>query len=66
MNKDRLYNMTCAKLTMCFDQYGFVETVALIAESVDDHIKDNLQRETDEAERLFFMEHKRKIEGLVK
>ena len=64
MNNDRLYNMTCAKLTMCFEQYGFAETVALVAESIDDHIKDNLQRETDEASRQFFMAKKRKLEEL--
>lgn len=65
MNKDRLYNQTCAKVTFCFGQYGFSETMNMIAEAIDDHIKDNLQRETDEAARHFFMTKKRKLMELV-
>lgn len=65
MNKDRLYNQTCAKVTFCFGQYGFSETMNMIAEAIDDHIDENLQRETDEATRQFFMLKKRKLMGLI-
>ena len=64
-NIDPLYNKTCALLTMCLDTYGFAKTMEIIDESMQDHINENLQRETDEAERQFFMTKKRKLGEVV-
>lgn len=64
-NTDQLYNKTSACITMCFDQYDFGKTILIMCEAIEDHIKENLQRETDEAERQFFMTKKRKLMELV-
>lgn len=65
MNKDRLYNQTCAKVTFCFGQYGFSETMNMIAEAIDDHIAENLRRGTDEVAKQFLTDKKRKLMGLI-
>lgn len=64
-NTDPLYNKTCALITMCIHTYGFCKTMEIFHESIDDHIDENLQRETDEAERQFFMTKKRKLMEIV-
>lgn len=64
-NIDPLYNKTCALLTMCLDTYGFAKTMEIIDEAMQDHMDENLQRETDEAERQFFMTRKRKLGEVV-
>lgn len=64
-NTDPLYNKTCALITMCIQTYGMGKTLEIFQEAIDDHIKDNLQRESDEAERQFFMTKKRKLMEVV-
>ena len=64
-NTDPLYNKTCALLTMCLDTYGFARTMEIMYEALQDHIDENLQRETDEAERQFFMTKKLKLGEVV-
>ena len=64
-NTDPLYNKTCALLTMCIHTYGMGKTLEIFNEAIDDHIDENLQRETDEAARQFFMTKKRKLMELV-
>ena len=62
---DPLYNKTCALLTMCIQAYGLGKTLDILHEAIDDHIDENLQRETDEAERQFFMTKKRELGEVV-
>lgn len=64
-NTDPLYNKTCALLTMCLDTYGFAKTMEIMDEALQDHIDENLQRETDEAERQFFMTKKRELGEVI-
>jgi len=65
-NTDPLYNKTCSLLTMCLQTYGLGKTIEIFSEAIDDNINENLQRETDEAERQFFMTKKRKLEEVVR
>lgn len=64
-NTDPLYNKTCALIAMCIQTYGFCKTIEILHEAIEDHIDENLQRETDEAERQFFMTKKRKLMELT-
>jgi len=64
-NTDPLHNKTCALLTMCIQTYGLGKTLEILHEAIDDHIDENLQRETDETARQFFESKKRKIMGLI-
>lgn len=64
-NTDPLYNKTCALITMCIQTYGMGKTLEIFNEAIEDHVNENLQRETDEAARQFFMTKKRKLMGLV-
>ena len=64
-NTDPLYNKTCALITMCIQTYGFGKTMEIFHEAIDDHIDENLQRESDEAARQFFNAKKRKLMELV-
>jgi len=64
-NTDPLYNKTCALLTMCIQTYGLSKTLEILHEAIDDHINENLQRETDETARQFFIAKKHKIMELA-
>ena len=64
-NTDPLYNKTCALLTMCIQTYGLGQTAEIIREAIDDHIKENLQRDSDAPARDFFTTKKHKLMELV-
>lgn len=64
-NTDPLYNKTCALLTMCIQMYGLGKTLEILHEAIDDHIDENLQRESDETARQFFESKKNKIMELA-
>lgn len=65
MNSTRLYNKHSAIGEMLINEQGFSEFIRSSIESIDDHIKNNLNRESDKPDIEFFRIKQSKLKELL-